>query len=202
MTDPAVPSFGESVRLPKTPRAPRWSRAQIIVGFYIALGLLALCIGWLRGAPNLFVHAARPSHPWLSFAIGTLLGIAAVLLSRALVVRYAWARTLHREFRSVVVGLQPFEIWLLAASSSVAEELFFRGALVPWCGVILSSIFFAALHVRADRRFLPWTAMSLIVGLMLGQLFVESGHLSGPIVAHFLINLLNLRFIARTELAE
>ena len=107
---------------------------------------------------------------------------------------------LHSEFRSVIRGLPSGEIWLLALSSSVAEELFFRGALLPWAGLVLSSLLFAALHVRLDRRFLPWTVMSLIVGFMLGALFIGTGSLLGPIVCHFVINLLNLRFIAATEL--
>lgn len=203
MTEPSVPSFGETVRLPKTPQKPRLSQGQIIVAFYAVLALAALGIGWLRDAPNLlsFGGTPRPFGAHLgSLAAGTLLGVLLVRTSRWSVLRFSWARVLHREFRVVVRGLSDGEIWLLALSSSIAEELFFRGALQPWCGLVLSSLLFAALHIRLDRRFLPWTVMSLIVGLMLGAMFEWSGSLAGPIVSHFLINLLNLRFIARTEL--
>lgn len=200
MTEPSVPSFGESVRLPKTPREPRLSRGQIIVAFYVLLALLAFGIGWLRGAPNVMVYPGREAAWLWSLAAGVAAGLLVVAASRLSVRHFVWARVLHHEFAGVIRGLSASEIWLLALSSSVAEELFFRGALQPWCGVILSSLFFAALHVRADRRFLPWTAMSLIVGLMFAAMFQWTGSLVGPIACHFLINFLNLRYIARAEL--
>lgn len=201
MNEPTVPSFGESVRLPKTPREPRLSRGQIILGAYVVLGLVAAGIGWLRGAPNLLQHPERPPLHLVSLLAGIAGGFGVVAASRWSVQQFAWARVLHSEFRAVIRGLPSKEIWLLALSSSVAEELFFRGALLPWAGLVLSSLLFAALHVRLDRRFLPWTVMSLIVGFMLGALFIGTGSLLGPIVCHFVINLLNLRFIAATELS-
>jgi membrane protease YdiL (CAAX protease family) len=88
----------------------------------------------------------------------------------------------------------------LALSSSVGEELFFRGALLNHVGLWISTALFAALHVRRHRGFLPWTAMSFVLGLVMGVMYMQLGDLGGPIAAHFTINFLNLRYIARTEL--
>ena len=42
--------------------------------------------------------------------------------------------------------------------------------------------------------------MSFILGLGMGAMFLWLGDLSGPIAAHFTINLLNLNYISKTEL--
>lgn len=170
---------------------------------YGGLGGIALIWGAVRGNVNIYlVPGVAPSLPRLatSPAIGLAVGLLVVFLSRYATHRLEWARVLHREFHSVVHELTSREIFLLALFSSVGEELFFRGALVPQAGLLLSSLLFGVLHVRPGLRFLPWTLMSLIVGLVLGGMYLKLGDLGGPIVAHFTINLLNLNYIAKTEL--
>jgi uncharacterized protein len=175
----------------------------VISVFYGALLLLAVGIGWLRGAPNVFVLRPAGVTDPLALAgapIGLVIGLVTVLVTRFLTHRLDWARALHQEFHALVHGLGAREILLLALSSSVAEEAFFRGALQPLVGLWVQALLFAAVHFRPRPRFYPWTAMSLVVGLGLGLLARWLGDLSAPIVAHFTINLLNLTYIARTEL--
>jgi membrane protease YdiL (CAAX protease family) len=187
--------------LAPTPRTPRMSRALVIVVLYGALA--AMAVGWAawRGHANLYVYA--PRH-WLWMVLGPLaglaFGLAVVFLSRVLVRSTEWARTLHREFHAVVHELSSREIFLLAVSSALGEELFFRGALLPVVGLLPSSVLFALMHVRAQWRFLPWTVMAFIMGLAMGLMYVTLGDLGAPIVAHFIINLFNLEYIAKTEL--
>jgi membrane protease YdiL (CAAX protease family) len=189
------------VRLAPTPRAPRLSRAALIVAVYTALGAAALAWGWLRGHPNLYLlDGAHAGRLIVSPLVGLALALASVFLLRVAVHRLEWARVLHRELHAVVHELSSREIFILALSSSIGEELFFRGALLPKIGVVASSLLFAALHMRPHARFLPWTAMSFIFGVMMGIMYLTLGDLGGPIVAHFTINLLNLHYISRTEL--
>jgi membrane protease YdiL (CAAX protease family) len=49
-------------------------------------------------------------------------------------------------------------------------------------------------------RFLPWTVSSFVAGAVFGQLFLWAGDLGGPVVAHFTVNALNLRYLSRTDL--
>ena len=91
-------------------------------------------------------------------------------------------------------------IVVLAAASSVGEEMFFRGALLPVVGLVTSSAIFALLHIGPKLRHLPWTASSFGAGLLFGAMFLWTGDLSGPVIAHFLINFLNLRHVAQVEL--
>lgn len=189
------------MRLAPTPRAPRLSRSTLIVALYGALGLAAVGWGAWRGDHDIYRYGARDLG-WMAASpfVGLAFGLAIVFLSRLAVHSMEWARVLHREFHAVVHELSSREIFILALASSIGEELFFRGAMLPAIGLLPSSALFAAMHVRAQWRFLPWTIMSFIMGLAMGLMFMKIGDLGAPIVAHFTINLLNLHYIAKTEL--
>jgi hypothetical protein len=92
------------------------------------------------------------------------------------------------------------EILILALASSFGEELFFRGALLPAIGLVGSSLLFAVLHIGPKARHLPWTLSSLGAGFLFGAIFLWTGDLAGPVLAHFLVNFLNLRHVAQYEL--
>jgi membrane protease YdiL (CAAX protease family) len=178
------------------------TRGGLIAGFYGALALIALGWGASRG-PNAVYRSEQAStlHLLLGPPLGLGLGLLVVFLSRLAVRLFDWARVLHREFHAVVHELSSKEVLLLALASAVGEELFFRGALLHAVGLVPSTLVFSLLHFRLDRRFLPWTAMSFGLGLVFGQMALGLGDLSGPIVAHFVINLMNLSYISRTQLA-
>jgi membrane protease YdiL (CAAX protease family) len=182
--------------LPPTPRPPRLTRAHLILGLYATLSLVAVGWGALRGQPNVFVIEGVPRRTLEGLALAVALALAAVFADRLAVHRFEWARAIDREFRSLLGPLSTGEVLLLAAASSVGEEAFFRGAVQPHLGLWLTSALFALPHVGPGVKFLPWTAASFVAGLAFGKLFVYTGDLSAPICAHFLINLINLRFIS------
>lgn len=80
---------------------------------------------------------------------------------------------------------------VIAILPAIGEELFFRGALQRlfqgWAGVhagvIITAIVFSAFHLQFSG-FLP----RLFLGLFLGYLFVWTGNLWFPIIAHFVNN--------------
>jgi membrane protease YdiL (CAAX protease family) len=138
----------------------------------------------------------------LSPVVGVALGLAVVFLTRLAVHRFDWARQLHRSFRGLLGNLSARDVFILALASSIGEELLFRGALLPWIGLVPSAVVFALLHVGPGARFLPWTLSAFVAGLIFGLLFQELGDLGAPIAAHFTINYLNLGYIVRVELPE
>lgn len=187
--------------------------------FYATLTAAAVLWGTLRGHPNILFFdgaGARPGYPAVQFvssgAIGVAMGLMLVLLTRALQERYAWARALHNEFHDLLGPLSEREIFLLAAASAIGEECLFRGALllhlkalVPGVGGYLLGVFgsalvFTLLHIGPGARFLPWTASALIMGLLLGVVFVAMGDLMSVIAIHFTVNLLNLKDIVRRQI--
>jgi membrane protease YdiL (CAAX protease family) len=167
---------------------------------YLGLGAAALGWGSLRGQPNVWHLADREPAVLAGILGGLAAGLAIVFASRMALYRFDWARSLHRELRHMLFPLSDVEIVVLAAASSVGEEMFFRGALLPAIGLVGSSAIFALLHIGPKARHLPWTASSFAAGLLFGAMFLWTGDLTGPVLAHFLVNFLNLRHVAAVEL--
>ncbi len=164
-------------------------------------GLTVAAVGWgaLRGHPNILLLDGRARATLPGLAAGLAFALVVVAATRFVTPRYRWARTLDYEFHHLLGPLTGREILAIAAASSIGEECLFRGAMLPHLGLIASSALFALPHIGPGARFLPWTFSSFVVGLCLGGLFLGFGDLGGPIAAHFAINLLNLRHIARSE---
>jgi membrane protease YdiL (CAAX protease family) len=110
-----------------------------------------------------------------------------------------WLRMLEDDLRSVIGPLSLRAALLLAILSGVAEETFFRGALQPEVGLVFASFYFAALHVPFRLVYVIWTAFAFGMGMVLGWLFNSTGNILGPMLAHMLINAVNLRRITRPE---
>ena len=171
----------------------------MVIGLYGAMGIVALLIAAGRGDPDIYRFGHHPAA-WLLLAgpgFGAALGLAVVALTRIATRHLQWARDLQASFHDLLGPLAAREIVILALASSIGEELLFRGALMPWFGVWISSAVFAALHIGPGRRFLPWTASAFALGLLFAELAAHTGSLGGPIAAHFAINFLNLRYIVR-----
>src|SRR5690349_21785453 len=176
---------------------PPLSRASLVIGLYTAMGIFAFLIAAGRGDPDLYRLGGSP-EPWQLGAgpvAGLVLGLVMVGLTRIATRHFQWARDLHTSFRDLLGPLTGRGILILALASSLGEELLFRGALLPWLGVWVQAAVFAALHIGPGRRFLPWTASALALGVAFGWIAQWTGNLGGPIAAHFTINFLNLRFI-------
>ena len=141
---------------------------------------------------------------WLQFrplALEPNVGLAGGLLTATLLVivllggawlldktlpsfRYA-SRLMERALSTVHLSL-PF-IFLLAAASSLAEELFFRGALLPLVTVWGQALLFGLLH-PATRKGWSYTAYTFVAGLAFGYATLFTGSLWPAILAHFIIN--------------
>lgn len=180
---------------------PPLSRATLVIGLYAAMGIVAFLIAAGRGDPDLYRLGGQPEAWQLGAgpAIGALLGLTVVGLTRVATRQWQWARDLHSSFHDLLGPLTGREIVILALASSIGEELLFRGALLPWVGVWIQGIVFALLHIGPGRRFLPWTVSALVLGLAFGFLARWTGNLGGPIAAHFVINFLNLKFIVASR---
>ena len=194
--------------------ARSWSRAGLVLTLYLALASAGVAWSSLRGDSSTWRLAGRENTQiLLGIVAGVLIGLGYVFASRLAVHRFEWARALHRDMRAMLGPLPDAEVVVLAVvvllnimleevavASAVGEEIFFRGALLPAIGLWGSSLVFALLHVGPKLRFLPWTISSFIAGLVFGQLFLWSGDLTGPVVAHFTVNFLNLRYLSAHEM--
>jgi uncharacterized protein len=185
----------------------RWTRtgrdaaAWRVTAGYAMLATLAtaLALALRDGAP--WIHP----HPWMGWTplkgtlTSALLGIAAATIliatTRVAVTRFGWARRLHGELRPAAVDLSLGHIFLIAGLSSLGEELLFRGLLTPTLGVGMSAVVFGLLHqMRGPSRWV-WTGWATVVGLILGAMFALTGSLVGPLLAHTIVNAVNLGYL-------
>mgnify|MGYP000945669006 FL=1 len=67
-------------------------------------------------------------------------------------------------------------------------------------GLLGSAGLFSLLHIGPSSRCVPWTVSALLMGVVLGGLFVLTGDLLAPIAVHFTVNLLNMSDIVRRAL--
>jgi membrane protease YdiL (CAAX protease family) len=108
---------------------------------------------------------------------------------------------LNKELRAVLGTPSGGAITLLAVSSAVGEELFFRGALQPLLGFWITAVLFGLLHGGTAPRFRSWALFALASGLLLGGLAVYTDNLLAPMLCHLTINYFNLHLVVGTELS-
>ncbi len=121
--------------------------------------------------------------------VGAILLGAAWLLERTVPsFRYA-SRLLEDTLRSV--ELPPATAVVLAAVTAGAEELFFRGALLPVIGLLGQAAVFGLFH-PVPRRGWAYPVFAAVAGLTFGVLTRSTGSLLPAMVAHFGINVQGL----------
>jgi len=137
---------------------------------------------------------------WLWAAFLTTL---ILLLSSRLLEEYSQSFAALRRYMTELLGPMsiPTAIYL-ALISAFAEELFFRAALQPWLGLVLTSILFGLAHIGPELRPSTWSVWAFVAGLMLGWIYLHTGSIWPPIAAHFMVNtfsLLRIRLLFRRE---
>ncbi len=176
----------------------------LVVFFYGALMAAAMGWAWLRGDSMVFVHPewlGRISETDIirGVALGLATAIAVVVLSRLSVAYFQWSRNLERDFGRLLGRITIVDILVIAFFSGIAEEAFFRGAMQPAIGWVATTLLFGLLHIGPSKQYIPWTISALALGGLLGWYFEQTGTLAAPIVAHVLINLINLMFIRKAN---
>jgi len=172
---------------------------RIAWGLYLVLAIAGgLWVGLRDGAIPLDLFL-DPKAWWLHLGAG--LGGAAGLLAlwelgrRLLPV----ARELERQLGRVLSSIDSQEALALAVLSGFAEELFFRGAVqgaFASHGWLWAAFLFALLHTGPGRPYRVWTLFAFLAGLVFGGLTAWSGNLLAAVVAHTLVNAINLRRLA------
>lgn len=171
------------------------------VVFYAALVAGALVLSRVTSGRYLPRSLTGGRILW-SLALGAGLTAAGVAGSRVLLRGSSPMRWVADRMREILGPMGGGTVCLLALTSGFAEELFFRGALQPVVGYVIASASFGLVHVGPDRRYLPWTGFALVVGFALGGIVLWSGSLWGAVVAHVVLNAVNLGRIARSAPAE
>lgn len=171
-------------------------------GIYAAVLAAALVAG------GVWPRAAVPwtgADPVGAAAWGIATGLGVVAATRLLAGRLAAVRRLVRTLADAVAGMRVPEALLLAASAGIAEEAVFRGTLwslaaSAWgdgAALAVTSLAFGAVHGLFVPRLRAWGLFALGAGLLLGGLRWHTGGILAPVVAHVLVDAVNLPWLAR-----
>jgi membrane protease YdiL (CAAX protease family) len=80
-----------------------------------------------------------------------------------------------------------WHIALMSVVVAICEEWLFRGAIQASWGPYWTSILFAAIHIRYLQHWLM-TGLVFCISYGLGWIYIQTGSLWTPIVAHFVID--------------
>jgi membrane protease YdiL (CAAX protease family) len=178
---------------PTPPGAPSFLR--LAGGFYAIVTLFAL--GFALFSENLSTLLGEKPLEWTGVAAAA--GIALALVGLVRVGARAWT-PMERAARAGAALLGPLTVpqaLALALMSGVAEELLFRGALWPALGLWGTTLLFGLVHVLPRLELWIYPLFALVGGLALGLVRLGSGHVVPAMVAHVVVNALNLAWLGR-----
>lgn len=177
--------------------------APLALAVYGALAALAagisLALGQSPVVTEPWLPLSAPAGHAASLLGGIALALGTAIATRQFVRRWGWARALHALLRPTIRHAGDGTLVVLGVASALGEELFFRGVLAPVLGLVGSSLAFGLLHQARGRVRWAWVSWASVMGLLFGALFLATGSLLGPVVAHAAINVANLRFIRDTD---
>lgn len=176
------------------------SVGRVAVGYALLATLsLGLAVGIRGAAPWSLPEAWLPVVGWVAVAASAGLGLgltlAVVVATRITVRRFPWAQRLHLDLRPIARDLATGPIVLIAFFSSLGEELLFRGLLQPWLGLLPTAVVFGLCHQVPGPARWVWVCWATFVGLAFGAIFAATGSLVGALLAHAVINALNLAYL-------
>ena len=174
-----------------------------LVVAYLGLGIIGAGACYATGRSPWTQQPRLPTSGLEAVVASVLLGAASgtlvVIALRRLEQKASWARALGDKLRPIVSQQSDLSLMAMAVGAGVCEELFFRGWLSQVVGVTLSSLAFGLPHqVRGAGR-IGWLVSAVALGAWLATLYALTGQLIGPIVAHTLINAVNLRHLRGTS---
>lgn len=180
------------------------NRVGLVLGVYATLAAASgLATWWLHGTLLLAPGAWLDLGPLAAHAYGGLLGVTLGLivarLTPASVSRWTWARELQAELAPFSRGLSAGTVAMVATLSALGEELLFRALLMPLVGLVPQAALFGLAHQLPGRSRWIWVLWASIMGVVLGALYRTTGSIVGPILAHAVINALNLRYMQVRE---
>lgn len=190
---------------------PQLSASAVVI-FYILMVAAAWFLGGYLADLDLLVwHNRNGTGTYLEVGLGVGLGVGVVVLSQLLEGWAEWARALSREFGRILGKISLSEAFIFAAASGIGEEIFFRGFVQQilstavfsgtggdWLAIAVASLVFGGMHIGPDlETFWPWTVMAIVLGVGFGWMYLYTGNLLAPIIAHFTINFFNLYSIGQ-----
>ncbi|MCR4315258.1 MAG: CPBP family intramembrane metalloprotease [Planctomycetes bacterium] len=171
-------------------------------GFYLTLYIATLIWSYASDSVPFPFSDFRFDGDALTWcAIAFALGVAAVYVSRAVFKASDAERKFARMFRTTFGNIGWTEVLAYALLSGFFEEVFFRGAVQNAFGLVAASIIFGLAHY-AGRDLIAWTISTVVMGFILGWIYIASKTIAAPIVLHFTVNAMNIRYVSKIDIED
>ena len=165
--------------------------------------LLAMAWAWRSDTPWSAIGLGAPRRWTLTILLGVVIGAALKLALKALVLPLFHVDPINHAFHGLTGNRAavPFMVYQLVIGAGFGEEVLFRGwmfeRLGKWLGgsraaqlaiLLITSVLFGAAHLHEQG--LPGAGQAVITGLAFGGLYLVTGSLALPMVAHASFDLL------------
>lgn len=174
----------------------RFGTYRLAWTFYLVLAIAGVIwIGTSQGSIplSLFVD---PSSWWIDLGLGLAAGLGLVVVwdtGRRFVPAM---RELEIKLAAQIGTLDSSEATALALISGFSEELFFRGAVQSSWGFVWATLIFTLMHSGSDRIFRWWMLFAFAAALVFGGLTLYRESILAAVIAHTVVNSINLRRLA------
>jgi len=195
--DPPDESDPEPTNVPRPDLSTlRLRMFNVTCFFYVIMGVIGFF--WMR-FQNVLIERLTLSPRIAAVPDSLLYGATTaviVVVGGTLVQRFTdWADAFEKEFAPLMNVFSYAQVPVVAFVSAAGEELLFRGALQTSIDLIPAALLFGLVHFPWNRVMLPWPFFAAAIGLVFGYITQVTGSLYGPILGHFLINLVNITLI-------
>ena len=166
--------------------------------FYLILAITGVIwIGSIHGTIDFSLFLDSETW-WIDVTLGLISGLGLVGLWDTGRRFLPAMRDLELLLARQIGHLTPSEAMVLALISGFAEELFFRGAMQSSWGFGWATAIFTLMHSGSDRILRYWMIFAFIAGLVFGGLTLQRGTVLAAIVAHIVVNAINLSRLTMT----
>lgn len=167
-------------------------KKRTVIIFYVPMIAVAIIWDILDGEHESLKVMSDDINPAITVLLVILLAAVAIGISALMSKISERVRDLSIELKRILGDLSNSDICLFAISSGIGEEMLFRGPLLYHAGIVPSTIIFSVLHGFFQKKFIAWSLFALFVGFGLGWICIWTGGLLAPVIAHVIINSVNL----------
>lgn len=170
---------------------------QLVLNVYLSQGIfivIAIVIAFFFRVPFPWKNdfSVPVTHLLIGIATGFFLPFLSIQLKKKLPDHYLDDGGINEK---IFGSLSYVHIFVLTGIIAFAEEWLFRGVLQPLLGLVLTSLIFSILHVRYIKKPVLFVIVTLL-SFWLGLLYMWSGTIWIPFIAHFLIDFISGCWIA------
>ena len=182
------------------------SDVDIIKSFYLSQGLLLIIglVGYFlfyENLPKLLILFTfdQSMSPFMIIGLGMGSGVVIAILELVIdrLVPESWFDDggINRRIFQAFSRIHVFFAMLVVA---IIEEWLFRGIIQTQFGLVIASLLFGFVHIRYIKKPLM-LLVALGLGFYLGWLYIYTGGLIAPILAHFTIDTI-LGFVIKRKI--